>query len=267
MSAGGMKYLIWVFSPLGMWLVLSGLALIGIFGKKRKVGIVIFAHVQLLIFSLPWVADALMGHLEQEALVLEQQAPLPRQVDVIVVLGGGLNPAYQGFRSLPDLTDAADRMWVASRLYRYGSAPYILASGGGFFYDQHVVSEAQGMRDILMDLGVPDKAIVLEEESRTTLENARQAVIALNKVPFFEGRAASSLRVALVTSAFHMGRSVALFKQAGFQVYPVRADVRVTPEKKAFWQWLPRADALDRSSTSIKEYLGRLQLFVTGWFV
>jgi uncharacterized SAM-binding protein YcdF (DUF218 family) len=57
-----------------------------------------------------------------------------------------------------------------------------------------------------------------------------------------------------------MGRSVLWFEKAGFTVYPVRSDIRVLPNQRKFWEWLPKPQALDESTIAIKEYLGRLQL-------
>ncbi len=72
---------------------------------------------------------------------------------------------------MPDMGSAADRVWLAARLYKAGKAPLVLVSGGG---DRAVyaTSEAQAMRELLLDMGVPDAALVLEEDSRNTRENA-----------------------------------------------------------------------------------------------
>lgn len=103
------KYAIWLLSPLGLWIVLTALAAAGFFGRRQwRVRMVVLAQLQLLAFSLPWVGDTLLGQLEDEALVLEANRPLPPKVDAIVVLGGGLEGRYDGVRALPDLNDAGD---------------------------------------------------------------------------------------------------------------------------------------------------------------
>ena len=53
------------------------------------------------------------------------------------------------------------------------------------------------------------------------------------------------------------------FEKAGFTVYPVRADIRVLHESRTFWEWLPKPQALDENTLTIKEYLGRFQLKVS----
>jgi uncharacterized SAM-binding protein YcdF (DUF218 family) len=112
------------------------------------------------------------------------------------------------------------------------------------------------MRDVLMAFGVPEDNILLEDQSRTTYENALRTRDLLGP----------GHSIALVTSAFHMKRAVALFAQVGFDVYPVSSDVRVIPENRPEWALLPSARALDDSTTAIKEYLGRLQLDVSRFY-
>lgn len=275
MIAEAMKYLIWAASPVGVWILINALAWLGLFGRRGfKKTVIVIAHAQLLLFCMPWVSDRLMGKLEEEALVLQKARPLQAPVDAIVVLGGGLDTAYSGVRDLPDLEDSADRVWVGARLYKQGVAPLVVVSGGSFSQDSKVEVEAIGMARFLMDLGVPSDVILKEMKSRTTLENAWQTLEVLDtRAPEGSGLGAASkktsnrpFRIALVTSAFHMSRAVNLFEGAGFKVYPVRADVRVTPQVKPFWQWLPDGEALDESTTAIKEYLGRLQYGLTAYF-
>ncbi|MGQ0688567.1 MAG: YdcF family protein [Limnobacter sp.] len=250
------KYAIWLLSPLGLWIALTAMAGLGLFGRRQwRARIMVLAQLQLLAFSLPWVGDTLLGQLEDEALVMEANRPLPPNVDAIVVLGGGLEGRYDGVRALPDLNDAGDRVWQGARLYKQGVAPRMVLSGGLFQADPRKEAEAPGMKIFMLDMGVPENALVIEGNSRTTFENALRTRELLGE---------DSSNIALVTSAFHMGRSVLWFEKAGFTVYPVRTDIRVLNESRAFWEWLPKPQALDESTIAIKEYLGRLQLKVSG---
>lgn len=261
MAAELTKYAIWLLSPLGLWLALSTLAVLGLFGRRAwRMRVLVLAQLQLLVFSLPAVGDALLGHLEEEARQLEADRLIPAQqsatkVDAIVVLGGGLEGRYEGVRNLPDLNDSGDRVWQAARLYKEGVAPRMVLSGGQFNADPRREAEAHGMKVFMMDMGVPEQALLVEDQSRTTFENALRTRALLGE---------GTHTIALVTSAFHMGRSVLWFEKAGFTVYPVRADIRVLHEKRQFWDHLPKPQALDESTTAIKEYLGRLQLKVSG---
>ena len=256
MAAELTKYAIWLLSPLGLWLTLSALAVLGLFGRRAwRTRLLVLAQLQLLVFSLPAVGDAFLGHLEDEARQLETMRPLPAAVDAIVVLGGGLEGRFEGVRDLPDLNDSGDRVWQAARLYKQGVAQRMVLSGGQFNADPRREAEALGMKLFMLDMGVPEQALLVEDQSRTTFENALRTRALLGE-RLGEGKHT----IALVTSAYHMGRSVLWFEKAGFTVYPVRSDIRVLPNQRKFWEWLPKPQALDESTTAIKEYLGRLQL-------
>jgi uncharacterized SAM-binding protein YcdF (DUF218 family) len=62
-------------------------------------------------------------------------------------------------------------------------------------------------------------------------------------------------RILLVTSAFHLKRSVALFTRQGFAVTPVPADYRAETRGPSIASYIPRAHHLETSSTAIAEYL------------
>ena len=258
MAAELTKYAIWLLSPLGVWLVVCALAYSGLLGSGRTRMFGLFlAHAQLLMFSLPSVGDHLMGGLEHEAAHLESMRPLPPRVDAIVVLGGGLEGRFDGVRTLPDLNDSGDRLWVGARLYKRGVADRMVLSGGVFEADSRLEPEALGMKVFMTDMGIPESKLLLEGASRTTFENALRTRELLGDNP---------KQIALVTSAFHMGRAVLWFEKAGFTVYPVRSDIRVLPNQRNVWEWLPRPQALDESTMAIKEHLGRLQFRFSGLY-
>ncbi|HEY1059808.1 MAG TPA: YdcF family protein [Limnobacter sp.] len=253
------KYAIWCTSPLGMWVLLTLLAFtLCVRRPKTRAFLCVLAQLQLLAFSTPWVADRLFQQLEQEAAQLQAAKPLKGPVMAIVVLGGGVDGRYAGVREQGDLTDSGDRMLEGARLYRRGVSARVVASGGKFGNDPNKGTEAAAMQSILQDLGVPPHNVLMDEQSRTTLENARYTRELLGP---------GQHSIALVTSAYHLPRAVRLFEQAGFDVYPVLCDVRVLPEHKQLWEELPRHESLQRSTLAIKEWLGGLQLRVSDWYL
>jgi len=73
----------------------------------------------------------------------------------------------------------------------------------------------------------------------------------------------SSPRILLVTSAFHMRRAQGLLERQGLEVEPFPVDFQVRgawagPLWRDPTQWVPSAGALDGSSRSLRELLGRL---------
>ena len=164
----------------------------------------------LLLCSLPVPSSALARTLEQ---TWPQQAAteLP-DVDAIVVLGGGVSRNTWGI----NLEAAADRVWFAARLFKAGRAPLVVLSGGTLSELGMDWPEAPAMAGFLGDLGVPESAILLESESRTTHENAVFTERLL--------RERGIRRILLVTSALHMPRALATFRKLDLEVIPAPTD-------------------------------------------
>ncbi|SFD95755.1 Uncharacterized SAM-binding protein YcdF, DUF218 family [Marinobacter sp. DSM 26671] len=235
-----------LIAPLGTALFFGGLALFLVAFRCRRLAVVSggFAIVWLLVWALPAASLLLRNALESPypSLVM---AEVP-QASAAVVLGGGIAPA--GHDDLyPDMGASADRVWHAARLYHAGKVPLLILAGGSDARFSRM-SEAEAMQRFLLDMGVPASAMLLEENSRTTRQNAQFASDLLGKRGIGE--------VILVTSALHMPRAVALFRARGLKVIPVAADHSVA--NRPVWRlWLPSAAALDDSGQALKEFLGR----------
>ena len=239
------KVAIALISPLGAALVLALLALLlGAWHRRRwALGLGSAALVWLWLWSLPVASNWLIGQVEARYPVVAVQA-LP-EAQAIVVLGGAMRAATLA-QPLPGLGDASDRVWHAARLYHAGKAPLLVLSGGT---DPHVnlTSEAEAMRVLLHDLGVPDSAMLLEGNSRTTQENARFTADLL--------RQRGIDHILLVTSALHMSRAASHFEAVGLRVTPAATDHEVNPAPGVLG-WLPEAGALDKSGRGLKELVG-----------
>jgi uncharacterized SAM-binding protein YcdF (DUF218 family) len=122
--------------------------------------------------------------------------------DVIIVLGAGLNddetPGYALTR----------RSLHAAVLWMDGYARNIICSGG--HTGGHQRSEADGCREILLSQGIPSEAIVLENQSHSTEENA------IYSRQFMEENNWST--AILVTDSFHILRSRIIFESQGYTV-------------------------------------------------
>jgi uncharacterized SAM-binding protein YcdF (DUF218 family) len=220
--------------------VAAVLALVGLRRLARLV--VVLAIAELLLLSLRPVADVLTATLQDQTRAEAKAAPACCY-DAIVVLGGGIGPAEPPHIPDPHLTDSADRIWHAARLYHLGLAPRIIVSGGGGA--DTGMSEADAMRLFLTDLGVPKEAIVNEGESLNTIENIR-----------YVRKLVKEGRVALVTSASHMPRALRLARLAGLNVAAFPTDWGLPPEDRTSWKtWIPSLGALSVSSIALVEIL------------
>ena len=242
--------------PLGfsLSLCLLGLLLLALGRRRSGVGVILVAVGWSGVWSLPAVSDALRQSLEGRFSYLAV-AELP-VADAVVVLGGAIGPGPPGW-PYPDLGAAADRIWHAARVYHAGKAKRLILSGGHLAWQGERPSEAGAMSQLLTDLGVPAGALVLDERSRNTRENALYSAELI--------RTLGIERVLLVTSALHMPRALASFRAAGVEAMPAPTDFEVMPQPAHPLRWLPDAEALAGSTRALKEYLGWWVYWWRGW--
>lgn len=240
----------WAVPPASMavGLVIAG-ALALLRWRKLAWSVAAFSVLETLALSFPPISDSLIQPLEREA---RAGATAPTCCyDAIVVLGGGINPAAPPYTLEPDLGDGADRIWYAAQLFHRGVAPRIIVSGGGFLATNNggpATTEAEAMRRFLKDLGVPDNAIIPEEASLNTIQNIERVR------DMVKGG-----RVALVTSAFHMRRAMALARRAGLNAASFPTDWHAPAEARPWWEnWAPNVAALSWSVVALREHVALL---------
>jgi uncharacterized SAM-binding protein YcdF (DUF218 family) len=224
-----------------LWLIPCGILA---WAMRRRVlgGVLLAAAIGWsLTWSIPQFSDWLRAPLERQHSVVDSTA-LPK-ADAIVVLGGG--------KVRPDQLTSS-RLSAAAHAWLAGRARTVILSGGGARSGKRRVhSEADRMASAIAHFGVPASALVLEDRSTSTEENAS-----------FTARLARQRgihRVLLVTSSLHMPRASLLFREAGFDVVPVAVPERSIEDGWA-GRWLPTRGALWRSGRAMKEYAGLLAL-------
>lgn len=242
--------------PLNLALLLGLVALV--FARRRQGGLAalcgLLALGILVSASAPVVSDALVASLERDHPPADPAAA--PAAGAVVVLGGSLATGIPPRRG-PELVDASDRVLHASRLFRAGKAPLVVASGGRLPWSEAARSEAEEMADLLVEWGVPREAILLEPKARTTSENAVETAKLL--------RARGVKRVLLVTSSIHMRRALASFKAEGLEAVPSPCDALVAgPPATGPFAFLPNPEALARTHRALKELLGLAYYRVTG---
>ena len=248
--------------PVGLITILILIALFSVRRPRLQRASLLLALGMLFVAGNRWVADGLVRSLEWQYLPVGE---IPT-AEAIVLLGGGtLSPEPP--RAMVEMTSAGDRVLYAARLYRQGNAERIVVSGGGIDWISKEASPAEEMANLLEFFQVPSEAILLEPDSRNTYENALFSREILEPLGIN--------RIILVTSAAHMPRSVALFKQQGFEVLPAPTDFRVT---QSSWEQLfsaslptqmlnllPSAENLSQTTGALKEYIGLFIYHLRGW--
>jgi len=132
----------------------------------------------------------------------------------------------------------------------------IVFTGGSANLIQEPVSEAPIAGDLLQDFGTPASRIVLEGDSRTTAENAEFTRKLVSPKP--------GERWLLVTSAFHMPRSIGAFRKAGFDVEAYPVDWRTRGWADALMPFTSLSAGLARTDVAIHEWIGLVAYWVSG---
>ena len=237
-----------LFTALGLALALMVLAWLLVLFRRRGAALTVLgiAVIGLYAASTDFVAQQVSGILERQYPPVPL-ASLPK-ADAIILLGGMTDPPFPP-RQAPDLSAHADRAMLAADLYKAGKAPVVIASGGNWRYPAGTDSEAVDMAAVLERFGVPQSAILLEDKSADTAENARFSAAIM--------QAHHLARALLVTSGVHMPRAVATFRAAGVDVVPAATDIVDAPAPgMPFAGLAPRGDALNETGEALHELVG-----------
>jgi len=240
---------------IGIFLILLALFLLRRDMRKAMTVVLCLAILVFWISSTPFVASRIYQQVESQhpALPLSQ---IP-DGDCIVVLGGAVS-APMPPRVDVDFNEAVDRVYKAAQLHREGKGRVVIVTAGNQPWSESRWVEAELIRDLLVEWGVPHDAVVLEGSSRNTRENA---VYSKNIIDAYMCEA-----TLLVTSAAHMPRSVAAFESVGVSVIPVSTDVQVADSRGlTVMDFLPDAHALAMTSDAIRELIGRWYYEFQGW--
>jgi uncharacterized SAM-binding protein YcdF (DUF218 family) len=176
--------------------------------------------------------------------------------DGIVVLGGAIDADLSAERGVAVYRGAVDRVIATAALARRYPDARIIYSGGSANRVSDDAKEADYALAVFESLGVPRERLTMERRSRNTRENAEfSKAIAAPK---------SGERWLLVTSAYHMPRSIGLFRKAGFAVEPYPVDWR-TGKRADILTFSPLAvEGLERTDISIREWIGLAAYWLTG---
>ena len=239
----------WVLPPACFVLALAWLGWRLWRRSQRLAGVAWAVALLLYVASVQPVSEQLLHY-------LEHQYPLSNVAgaDVIIVLGGGTVrdvPTLPGWGGqLHDVS--AQRLLASFALHRQTGLP-ILASGGEVFSGEGY--EARYMRDVLITQGMVADKIIVEDRSLTTTENAQYSAQIL--------RERGLHRPLLITSAFHIPRSVRNFELAGIEVRPYPVGFYSSRQYQGnLLSLIPSASALRGTSLALKEYLGLAALAV-----
>lgn len=247
--------LVWfVLSPVNFAILLAFLAALLAFTRlawlARWFGATAMLFLVLMAFSpLPRMV---MWPLENR---FPQQPAEKGPVAGIIVLGGSIGVA----RGDVVLTSAGARMTKAVELARlHPEARIVFAGGAANLISPVTKTESDGASVLFEGLGIARERLVLEDKSRNTRENAMFTKQLVDPKP--------GERWLLVTSAWHMPRSMGVFRKAGFDVEAFPVDYLTEARLEEFVRVSGRAPrGLMIADDGFKEWVGLLAYRVAGY--
>jgi uncharacterized SAM-binding protein YcdF (DUF218 family) len=238
---------------------LIGLGLVGavlLFTRFASLGrkLVMASLVLLAICGFSPLGNLLLYPLEARFPPWDDTRGAP---DGIVVLGGPIDPELSAARGRPVFKGAVDRLIATATLaHRYPRARIIYSGGNANLVADDASREADYAASVFESLGIARQRLTMERRSRNTEENAGFSKALASPKP--------GERWLLVTSAFHMPRSVGLFRKAGFDVEPYPADWRTGSGKTLLAPSVFASDGLDRIDIAIREWMGLAAYRISG---
>jgi uncharacterized SAM-binding protein YcdF (DUF218 family) len=175
----------------------------------------------------------------------------------IIVLGGPIDADLSVAHGTPVVRSAPDRIFAAAALAHQYPNARIVFTGGSANLISNDAREADFAGAIFESLGIDKSRLITERRSRNTYENA---VFTRDMVQPRPGE-----RWLLVTSAFHMPRSIGLFRKAGFPVEAYPVDWRVGRSMADILSFTAFAnEGLSRTDIGMREWMGLIAYRLRG---
>lgn len=244
--------------PPGIFIILFLLA--AFYAKRFRLFFIANAIIFYLL-SNSYVSDWLLRPLEEPF----NQSIVKTPVDAVIVLGGGHT---QGVANLPLSSDAYKRMMWGFMVAKSNNLP-LLFSGGGMqkeYLESDAFLDSLKELKLYLEIATPNSknlstkefSLHVEDKSLDTYQNAAFSKIAFEKAGLKEPT------IYLVTSAYHMRRSIRLYEHFGFKVIPAATNFKINHRAKDMWDYLPNAHSLYKSYIALHEYVGLLSLKIRG---
>jgi uncharacterized SAM-binding protein YcdF (DUF218 family) len=238
----------WLFAQplnLAIFLLLGGLLARLLHHKRLAATATTLSTLILLLSAWTSLGAMMLNPLEER---FQRPATLPDRIDGIVLLGGGTEGAINLARGGYEMNSGGDRFIETVLLARRFPEAKILVTGGIGSMLLDGEPDADTAVRFLDAFGIARDRLIIENKSRNTAENA---AFSMEMV-----KPQASENWLLVTSAFHMPRSVGLFRKVGFPVMPWPVDYRTSgAEGVGLFRDNP-ADSLQITTMAIREWIG-----------
>lgn len=235
------------------WIVVLLIAAIIVRNSKAKNRLLIIAVCIIFFFSNSFIFHGINKLWEYPPV---SKSDLRNHYDAAIVLGGMIS--YDKESDMVAFQENIDRLLASVPMLHNGRVDKIFFSGGsGSLVDDELESEVA--KEWLMEIGIPEEDILIENQSRNTYENAIYSTEKLQR-RYMNGN------FILITSAIHMRRSKACFEKAGLDVdvYPV--DYMSSRSTYYFDDYfIPKSSILGSWRQLLHEWVGYLVYKVKGY--
>ncbi len=232
-----------------LFLLILGTCLLWTRHSKRGHNIITFSVVIIALITILPFSDLILSPLENRFPVPKK---LPNKVSGIIVLAGAEEISVTSDRNQPSLNSGGERLttfiWLANN---YPDAMLVFSGGSGSLFNQKQKS-VDTARMIFEQVGLDSKRVKFESESKNTAESANYTFQLIK--PNIDQK------WILVTSAYHIPRSVGLFRRAGWNVIPYPVDF-ITTKSLVFKFDLKE---IGKFSRGLREWLGILVYRIIG---
>lgn len=224
---------------------LSSLLLMLLRWRRTALGALAAAMLVLFVTLYTTTGSYLLQGLEAR---FPRPASDPANIACMIVLGGAFETEVTTARGGIELNQAADRFVEALRLALLYPDAKILVSGGDGSLSGAYEGDAAASVRFFQAFGLSPDRLVMETTSRNTDENAQNSrqILADNGLS----------DCLLITSAFHMPRSVGLFRKAGLTVTPWPADFRTTGKAAIGFDFTQPTLNAQQMATATREWIG-----------
>lgn len=214
------------------------------YGKMANCINIIVLIIYLL--SIPLTGEMLIKSLEKK-----YSPPEKINADVIVMLGGGMLFEVPNIDEKAPVTGSAiNRTLAAADLCIKTKLPVILTGGQNFV---GIGNESQAAKKQFMRLNIPADKIIIEDKSKTTIENAKNIASILKRYNF--------RKPVLVTSAFHMWRAMEVFKNQNIECIPYPVGYMMNMKTTInMGKFIPSTGGLSLTMTAMREIQRMLYL-------
>ena len=175
-------------------------------------------------------------------IVLLQIIPWGKNYEYVIILGSGLIGGDRVPKLLGNRIDKAIEVYRKSK-----NRPKLIPSGGQG--SDETISEAEAMKRYLIDKGIPEEDIILEDKSTSTYENLT------NSKKIIDGLGGSR-KVAIVSSNYHVYRALRYCRKTKFKCSGIGG-------RTALYYW---PSALLREYIAVHAEKKHAVIFVIGWF-